>query len=220
MASDQQFLEPERDPRQPALVGQRIGYARVSTPGQNLDRQRHALTAAGATRIFEDVADRATETRTRPGMAALLDYAREGDHVVIAAVDRLGRTATEARDMMTALADRGITLEVLSLNVTVHPDGTDLATRLVLGIMIELAQGEAEWIAARQAEGIARARARGVYTGRAPALTADQLEQLRERAHAGVPIARLARDLSISRSTVYAALRDDYKPRGGARTGS
>lgn len=208
-----EHLAPEDDPRQGVLVGQTVGYARVSTARQNIDRQRHALREAGAARLFEDVADRGVPLRERPGMAALLAWVRDGDQVLIAAIDRLGRSATEARDLLADLRERGVALRILSLGITIQPDGDDLATRIVLGVMLELAQGEAEWIAARQAEGIDRARARGVYGGRAPALTADAVAELREAVAQGVPVARAARDRGISRTTAYAALRPDYRPR-------
>jgi len=66
-----------------------VGYARVSTSHQTLDQQQDALTAAGCERIFSDKLSGAREDR--PGMAAMLDYVRSGDTVVVIALDRLGR---------------------------------------------------------------------------------------------------------------------------------
>jgi DNA invertase Pin-like site-specific DNA recombinase len=78
----------------PAATGTQVGYARVSTTHQSLDQQMDALTAAGvdATRVYTDRLS-GTATRTqRPGLAALLDYAREGDAIVVVGTDRLGAT--------------------------------------------------------------------------------------------------------------------------------
>ena len=73
-----------------------LGYARVSTIGQDLDAQLAALDAAGVdpSRVFTDKLSRSAKT-ARPGLVALLDYARPGDTVVVAAIDRLGRSVAE-----------------------------------------------------------------------------------------------------------------------------
>jgi DNA invertase Pin-like site-specific DNA recombinase len=84
-----------------------LGYARVSTDHQSLDQQRDALTAAGVERVFTD---RISGTRDdRPGLAALLDYAREGDTVIVVALDRLGRSL--AGIVRTVEAGRGRLLD-------------------------------------------------------------------------------------------------------------
>jgi hypothetical protein len=96
----------------PALTGTQLGYARVSTAHQSLDQQMDALTAAGvgATRVYTDKLS-GTATRTqRPGLAALLDYACEGDAIVVVGIDRLGRNAAEVMTTIRDLGERGIVL--------------------------------------------------------------------------------------------------------------
>ena len=90
------------------------GYARVSTTGQDLDAQRAALIAAGVdpARVFTDKLSGSVKT-ARPGLAAMLDYARAGDTVVVAAIDRLGRSVAEVTRTIATLGERRITLRAL-----------------------------------------------------------------------------------------------------------
>jgi DNA invertase Pin-like site-specific DNA recombinase len=86
-----------------------LGYARVSTTGQDLDAQLAALTAAGVDtdRVFTDKLSGSAKTG-RPGLAAMLDYARAGDTVVVTAIDRLGRSVAEVTRTITDLGERRI----------------------------------------------------------------------------------------------------------------
>jgi len=81
----------------PAVTGTQLGYARVSIGHQSLDQQVDALTAVGvdAARVYSDKLSGASTREQRPGLAALLDYAREGDAIVVVGIDRLGRNAAE-----------------------------------------------------------------------------------------------------------------------------
>jgi hypothetical protein len=90
-----------------------LGYARVSTIGQDLDAQLAALDAAGVdpSRVFTDKLSGSAKT-ARPGLVALLDYARPGDTVVVAAIDRLGRSVAEVTRTIADLGERRITLHV------------------------------------------------------------------------------------------------------------
>src|SRR6478672_7818961 len=87
-------------------TGAQLGYARVSTEHQSLDQQLDALTAAGvdADRVYTDKLSGASARAQRPGLAALLDYAREGDAIVVVGTDRLGRNAAE---VMTTIRELG-----------------------------------------------------------------------------------------------------------------
>ena len=114
-----------------------LGYARVSTIGQDLDAQLAALDAAGVdpSRVFTDKLSGSAKT-ARPGLVALLDYARPGDTVVVAAIDRLGRSVAEVTRTIADLGERRITLYVLR-------EGVDTATptgRAIAAIMASLAE--------------------------------------------------------------------------------
>ena len=88
-----------------------VGYARVSTDHQSLDQQHDALTATGCERIFTDKLSGVREDR--PGLAALLDYTRAGDIVVVAALDRLGRSLSGVIRTVESLTERGVLLRSL-----------------------------------------------------------------------------------------------------------
>ena len=96
-----------------------LGYARVSTIGRDLDAQLAALDAAGVdpSRVFTDKLSGSAKT-ARPGLVALLDYARPGDTVVVAAIDRLGRSVAEVTRTIADLGERRITLHVLREGAT------------------------------------------------------------------------------------------------------
>jgi hypothetical protein len=99
----------------PAATGTQLGYARVSTGHQSLDQQVDALTAAGVdgARVYSDKLTGTSTPEQRPGLAALLDYAREGDAIVVVGIDRLGRNAAEVMTTIRELGERGIALRSL-----------------------------------------------------------------------------------------------------------
>ena len=96
----------------PAVTGTQLGYARVSTGHQSLDQQVDAFTAAGVetARVYSDKLTGMSTREQRPALAALLDYAREGDAIVVVGIDRLGRNAAEVMTTIRELGERGIVL--------------------------------------------------------------------------------------------------------------
>jgi DNA invertase Pin-like site-specific DNA recombinase len=137
-----------------------LGYARVSTLGQDLDAQLAALSAAGveADRVFTDRLSGSART-DRPGLTAMLAYAREGDIVVVTAIDRLGRSVAEVTRTIAELGERRIVLRALR-------EGIDTATptgRAVAAIMATLAELELEL--GRERRGAARESRRPTTTG-------------------------------------------------------
>lgn len=179
-----------------------LGYARVSTDHQSLDQQHDALNAAGVDRVFTD---KISGTRDdRPGLAALLDYAREGDTVVVVALDRLGRFLAGIVRTVETLNERGVMLRSLR-------EGIDYSTavgRMVAGIFASLAEYERELIHERAAVARQAARARGKQTGRPRALTPDQIRVARRMREAGESVATICTTLRVARSTVYRAFND------------
>ena len=177
-----------------------LGYARVSTLGQDLDAQLTALAAEGvdADRIFTDKLSGAVNTN-RPGLAALLRYAREGDTVVVTAIDRLGRSVAEVTHAIVDLGERRILLRALRENVdTGTPTG-----RAVAAIMATLAELELELGKERRAAARESRRARALPATKPHKLTADRQEQLRRLAATGEPVAELAAAFGIGRATAY-----------------
>ena len=177
-----------------------LGYARISTTGQDLDTQRDALAAAGVQteRIFTDTLSGAAGTR-RLGLTALLDYARDGDIVVVTAIDRLGRSVAEVTRTIAELGERGILLRALR-------EGIDTATptgRAVAAIMATLAELELELGRERRASSRAARRTRQLPATKPPKLSAERQDQLRRLAATGEPVRELASAFGIGRATAY-----------------
>lgn len=183
------------------MSGQVVGYVRVSSTDQNEARQVEALE--GASRLFVD--KMSGKNADRPELAQMLAYVREGDTVRIASLDRLARNMRDMLALVEALTDKGVTVEFIKENLTFN--GSDSAmSKMLLGIFASVAEWERATIRERQAEGIAIAKANGVYKGRAKALTAEQVAEARRRVAEGVAKAKIARDLGVSRQTLYTAL--------------
>lgn len=181
--------------------GQTVGYVRVSALDQNEARQVEALGEVD--RIFlEKVSGR---TMDRPQLKELLAYVRQGDVVRVKSPDRLARSTRDLLALVDQLRAKGVEVEFVdnpNLN-TSTPQG-----EFMLTILAAVAQLELATIRERQAEGIAIAKAAGRYD-RGVVLSPEQVEQAREQVDAGVPKARVARDLGVSRQTLYTALRGE-----------
>lgn len=183
------------------MAGQTVGYVRVSSVAQNEARQVEALS--GCERLFTDkVSGKNTD---RPALTELVGYVREGDTVRVASLDRLARNLDDLRRLVTDLTAKGVRVEFVKEGLTFTGEDNAMS-KLLLSVMGAFAEFERSLIRERQAEGIAVAKANGVYKGRKPALTVQQVSEARERVSAGIPKAKVARDLGVSRQTLYSAL--------------
>jgi DNA invertase Pin-like site-specific DNA recombinase len=183
------------------MDGQRIGYVRVSSFDQNPDRQLEAVSAA---RIFTDKAS-GKDTR-RPELDRLLAFVREGDAVVVHSMDRLARNLDDLRRIVQNLTRRGVRIEFVKEGLTFTGEESPMAN-LMLSVLGAFAEFERALLRERQREGIVLAKQRGAYRGRKPALNPEQIGEVKRRIAAGEPKARVARDMGISRETVYQYLR-------------
>ena len=187
----------DREPAQ--LSGLLIGYARVSTREQLLDRQTRALTEAGCARIFADKLS--GRTAERPELVACLDYLRPGDTLVVPSLDRLSRSLQDLIALVTELRRRQVGFRSLHEAL----DTTTPGGRLVFHVFAALAEFIRELIVEGTREGLDAARARGQRLGRPPALNAEQVRQARQLlTNAENSVASIARLLGVSRSTLYA----------------
>jgi len=175
-----------------------IGYARVSTWDQSTDGQLDNLRDAGCLRIFEETA---SGTRTdRPQLAAALDFAREGDTIVVWRLDRLGRSLKHLMETVNELGERGIGFRSLHENI----DTTTSTGRLVFHIFGALAEFERDLVADRTKAGLAAAKERGSKPGRKPVLTEDQISVVRSmHAEGRHTMTAIAQVVGVSRATVY-----------------
>jgi DNA invertase Pin-like site-specific DNA recombinase len=183
---------------EPALTGALIGYARVSTGAQRLDRQLAALETAGCTRIFAD--KKSGKDVEREELWKALDYMRPGDTLVVPSLDRLGRSLQDLISIVAGLRRRGIGFRSLHEAI----DTTTPGGRLVFHVFAALAEFIRELIVQGTNEGLAAARARGQRLGRPPALTPDQVRQARALlTRPDESVSSIARLLGVSRSTLY-----------------
>ena len=168
---------------------------------QNTDRQ---LDGIEVDRTFTDhVSDKDLH---RPQLAAMLQFVRDGDTVLVHSMDRLARNLDDLRAIVRGLTARGVQVQFVKEQLIFTGEDTAMAT-LLLSVMGAFAEFERALIRERQREGIALAKQRGAYRGRRKALTAEQVIELRAGAAAGRPKAELAREFGISRETVYQYLR-------------
>ena len=186
-----------------AIAGQKIGYARVSSKDQNLERQTAALKKEKVFRIFTDTAS--GSSTHLPGLDGALNYLRPGDQLIVTSMDRLARSLIDLHRLVGDLTARDVSVKFIKEGQTYSLNSTPLA-KLMLGLLGSVAEFERAIIRERQAEGIARAKERGVYKGRAKVLTDEQLAQAREWVGEGVPKAEVARRLGIGRTTLYSYL--------------
>ncbi|WP_307785766.1 recombinase family protein [Mycobacteroides abscessus] len=175
-------------------------YVRVSTGHQSIEQQRDALDSAGvrADREFVDVASGRAGSE-RPGWTECLAWLREGDVLVVAAVDRIGRSVREVATALADLTDRGIALRSLR-------EGVDTSTptgRAVVQIMSSIAELELELGKERRTASREARVSRGLPATRPPKLTGAQRERLIRLYSSGEPVAELCGMFGVSRATVF-----------------
>ena len=179
----------------------RIGYRRVSSQEQHLDRQE----LAGCDKIFEEKAS-AGRGSERPQLEALLEFAREGDEVVVHSIDRLARDLRDLQALLEALNEQGVSVTFLSERLTFSASQDDPFSQLQLQLLGAFSQFERAIIRKRQAEGIAKAKAKGVYRGRRPSIDPAQVKELHS---SGLGPTAIARELGIGRASVYRLLSNE-----------
>ncbi len=192
----------------------RIGYARVSSSTQDLEIQKARLSAAGCEVIRTETGSGASR-EGRAELQDILEFLREGDELVVHRLDRLGRSTRDVLNLVHELDGKGASLRVLEPEVTTAGD----LGRLVVTVLGMVADMELKFIRDRQRAGIEAAKKKGIYKGRQKQVDEEMIRQL---AAEKVPKARIARDLKISRMSVYRALKNgdgSTAKTGSAHTG-
>ncbi len=177
-----------------------VGLARVSTNSQDTQLQRDALGEAGCGRVFEEnISTRKTE---RPGLAAALDYLRPGDTLCVWKLDRLGRSVKDVLIIADDLHERGIGVHILTgkLAGTYNPTGEG---KFFFTMMAAFAELERDIIHERTMAGLAAARAQGRTGGRPTVMNTDKLAAAQARHANGESPTQIAKDLGVSRATIY-----------------
>lgn len=196
-----------------------IGYARVSTRQQSTDRQQADLLTAGVRRDDLYVDQGVSGARaSRPAFDRALDALDVGDTMVITTLDRLGRSTVNMLGLAEQLRSRGINLRVLNLGGGNVDTGTPMGS-MVFTVMAALAQMELEIKRERLTDSVTKRRAAGHdLGGRRPAFTDSQIENARRLIRAGQLATHVARDLGMSRATLYRRMAD-LDARDWVRTG-
>ncbi|SLK17018.1 recombinase family protein [Arthrobacter sp. P2b] len=183
-----------------------IGYMRVSTAEQKTDGQRDALLAAGvkddARHLFKDQGVSGAKA-SRPGFDKCLEALREGDTLVVAKLDRLGRSLGNLIHLFQELAERGVGVRVLD-NPMLSTDGNKAQAKLMLGIFGTLAEYERDLLRERTNVGLEAARARGRSGGRPALLDSPKITRAKELHAAGVLSPKeIADAVGVSVATLY-----------------
>jgi DNA invertase Pin-like site-specific DNA recombinase len=181
------------------VKGQRLGYIRVSSVDQNMERQ---LDGIELDERFEDKCS--GKDKARPALQELLRHARKGDHIIVHDMSRLARNLTDLLALVKELTAKGIVVEFVKEKLTFTGEDSPMA-ELLLSVMGAVAQFERAMILERQREGIRIAQAKGTYRGRKAALSVARVAELKKALEAGgVNKAKLAKEFGITRQTLYA----------------
>ena len=178
----------------------RVGYRRVSTVEQNLDRQDLGTVE----RVFEDKAS--GKDKEREQLQTMIAFVREGDEVVVYSIDRLARDLRDLQSIITQLNDKGVSIEFLSERLVFSGKSEDAFAKLQLQMMGAFAEFERNIIRKRQAEGIAKAKERGVYENRKRKRKVSD-KRILDLKHEGLNNTEIAEYLGITRMTVHRALK-------------
>ncbi|MGY5276260.1 recombinase family protein [Lactiplantibacillus plantarum] len=180
----------------------KIGYARVSSKEQHLDRQLAALKDVD--KLFTDKLSGANTNR--PELQKMLAYIREGDIVLVTELDRLGRNNQDLTKIMNTIQNKGATLDVLnlpSMTGIADPNLRQLMTNLIIELYKYQAESERKRIIERQQQGIAQAKQQGKYHGRKPQYAKDdpRLQHAFKLYQAGMSDVDVSRNTGIKRTT-------------------
>lgn len=175
-------------------------YARVSSVGQNLDRQ--TVNESEYDRVYMDKCS--GKDAERPQLQAMLDNLRPGDKIECHSIDRLARNTFDLESLLKEISEKGCSIEFIKERLIFEPGNEDSVSKLTLHIMSAIAQFERALIKERQAEGIAIAKARGKFKGGSKKLSDYDASELKELvAGKKISIKEAMKRYGISRASVY-----------------
>lgn len=180
-------------------MGFKIGYIRVSPVDRNSARQ------LGSVKVNQTFIEKAGGKDTnRPELKRLLASVRPGDTVVVHSMDRLARSTVDLLTIVKGLTEKKVSIQFITEGLTFTGDDSAM-NRSLLAMLSGVAQFERSIVKERQREGIAMARSNGAYSnhGRKQVITDATINEIRRRVDAGEPKARIARDMKVSRDTLY-----------------
>lgn len=181
-----------------------VGYARTSTVEQQagFESQLVELNAYGCERTYQE---QVSAVATRQQLEAAIDMLRAGDKLVVTKLDRLARSVSHMGEVLEQVEAKGAGLVILSLG-SETVDTSTATGKLILNMMVSVAQFEREMMKERQVEGIKRAKAEGKYKGRVPSAM-KQADKVMALAEAGVSRVQIMEQLDISKASYYRCLK-------------
>ena len=183
-----------------------IGYARTSSLQQTngFGAQLDQLNTYGCEKVYQE---QVSAVASRPELEKALDNLRSGDKLVVFRLDRLARSVAHMGKILEEIEAKGAGLVILSMGKETV-DTTTATGKLIVNMMVSVAQFEREMMLERQAEGRARAKAEGKYTGRQPTAR-SQADKVIALKNAGVSRLQIQEQLSISKASYYRILKEN-----------
>ena len=178
-----------------------VGYARVSSTGQDLRVQLERLEGVRCVKVFKE--KRSGIDAGRPELKRCLDYLRDGDTLLVTKLDRLARSTSDLYRIVSQLADKGVQFKVLDDPAI---DTSSRTGKLVMGVLALIAEFENDIRRERQMDGIKKARESGTRFGRKPLLIPETVRQVRKLRKAGATVPEIIRQTGLSKASVYRAL--------------
>jgi len=176
----------------------KVGYARVSSTGQNLQSQLEALEKAGCDKIFQEKKS-GTKIFNRPELDNALDFCREGDTIIVTRLDRCSRNVKDLHQVIETLNSKGVNFKATEQEI----DTNTSAGRLMIGLLSIVSAFETDLRAERQADGIASAKKRGVkFGGTAKLSDSDVLRIIDFQTNTTMTNEDIAKEFDIARSTL------------------
>lgn len=182
-----------------------MGYRRVSTAEQNLARQLEAIGPIA--RVFTDKVSGKKGT-PRLGLEECISYLRKGDELRVSSMDRLTRSLIDLRQLVTRILEKGASVHFIQELAIYRPEAVEPRDDLMLNFPGSFAEFKRSLIREGQSDRIALAKTAGCYKRRAKKRTLEQVKEARGKIAAGVPKAKITRELEVNRSTFYQALED------------
>lgn len=182
-----------------------LGYARTSTVDQNagFEAQLKELQTSGCEKIF---CEQVSSVAIRLQLQAAIDFAREGDMLVVTKIDRLARSVADLLTIIQTLAQKKVGIRILNLGMdTQTPTG-----KLMLTVLAGVAQFEREIMLERQREGVAKAKAQGKYKGR-KSISLERQQEVMRLVENGASKVEVAKKLGIGEATIYRILKKAKK---------
>lgn len=190
-----------------------IGYIRVSSQDQNLDRQLELMSEQNIDKLFQEKGS--GKDTQRPEFQKLLKYIREGDQVIVTSLDRLGRDYDDIKNTVSFMKQKNVALKILDAEFLDFNTGSELLDNamfdMFLSLLSYIAQNEREKIRERQRQGVLLAKQAGRYKGRPTEYSLDSPDPQKKLVYItvvkmlkkGIPVAKIAKKNGLSRPTVY-----------------